>query len=93
MKAIIRNRETGKARELIEYAVINHATIAAENPDAFKVKAHNYGYDDVNVIGWSDLLVYNEPIKENIVIHNIDKMMNWFCGGKLIGFSATKEEE
>ena len=44
MKTIIRERETGKARQLIEYAAQNNAVIAAENPDAFRVKASSYGF-------------------------------------------------
>ena len=93
MKTIIRNRESGKARELVAFAVANNATIVAENPDAFKVKAHNYGYDNVKVMSWSDFIIYSEPIEGDIVIHNMDKMLKWFSGGKLIGFSATMEEE
>ena len=92
MKTIIRGRESGKARELVAFAAANNATIITENPDAFKVKAHNYGYDNVRVMSWSDF-VCSEPPEDNVVIHNIDKMMNWFSGNKLIGFSATLEEE
>ena len=93
MKTIIRDRESGKARELIAFAAENDATIIAENPDAFKVKAHSYGYDNVKIMSWSDFIIYSEPIEGDIVIHNMDKMLNWFSGGKLIGFSATKEKE
>ena len=90
MKTIIRDRETGKARQLIEYAVENDAVIATENPDAFRVKAASYGYPDIKVIDWVKILMGDTPQK--FVIHNADKFMRWAYGENLIGFSATLEE-
>ena len=92
MKTIIRRRDSGKARELIEYAVKNNAIIVTENPFAFKVKAESYGFPDVDVMAYEDFL-YAKELEKNVVVHNIDKFVNWFSGNKLIGFSATEEEE
>lgn len=92
MKTIIRERETGKARQLIEFAVENEAVIAAENPDAFRVKAASYGYPDIKVISWDDLNKDWPFLPNKLVIHNMDKMVNLYCNGNLIGFSATLEE-
>ena len=92
MKSIIRGRETGKARDLIAFAAKNNATIVTENPNAFKVKAESYGFSNIDVISWEEFIL-SVNFEKKIVIHNIDKMMNWFCGDNLIGFSATLEEE
>lgn len=90
MKTIIRDRETGKARQLIEYAAENNAVIAAENPDAFRVKAASYGYPDIKVIDWVKILMGDTPQK--FVIHNVDKFLKYAFGNNCIGFSATLEE-
>ena len=92
MNSIIRGRETGKARDLIAFAAKNNAIIVTENPNAFKVKAESYGFPNVEIIAWEDFIL-SVNFKKKFVIHNIDKMMNWFCGGNLLGFSATLNEE
>ena len=93
MKTIINGRETGKARQLIEYAAENNAVIAAENPDAFRVKAKSYGFPNVEVVDWNDVLVDELYLPhKKFVIHNADKFMRWAFGENLIGFSATLEE-
>jgi len=93
MKTIIRDRETGKARQLIEYAAENNAVIAAENPDAFRVKASSYGFPNVEIISWNDVLTDKLYLPyHKFVIHNADKFMRWAYGENLIGFSATLEE-
>jgi len=90
MKQIIRGRDSGKARELITFAAENNATIVTENPFAFKVKAEGYGYPDVDIIAWDDLTHMLE-IPNKIVIHNLDKFINYIFENKVIGFSATEE--
>lgn len=93
MKTIIRDRETGKARQLIEYAAENDAVIAAENPDAFRVKARSYGFPNVEIVSWNDVLCDDLYLPhQKFVIHNADKFMRWAFGQNLIGFSATLEE-
>lgn len=92
MKSIIRGRETGKAHDLIAFAAKNNATIVTENPNAFKVKAESYGFSNIDTISWEEFIL-SVNFEKKFVIHNIDKMMNWFCGDNLIGFSATLEEE
>lgn len=93
MKTIIRDRETGKARQLIEYAVENNAAIAVENPEAFRVKANSYGFPNVEIVSWSNILTDDIYLPhKKFVIHNADKFMQWTYGENLIGFSATLEE-
>jgi len=93
MKTIIRDRETGKARQLIEYAAENNAAIAAENPDAFRVKAMSYGFSNVKIVSWNDVLYDDTYLPyEKFVIHNADKFLQYAYGENCIGFSATLEE-
>ena len=93
MKTIIRERETGKARQLIEYAAENNAVIAAENPEAFRVKAKSYGFPEVKIVSWSDVCCDDIYLPhEKFVIHNADKFLQYAFGENCIGFSATLEE-
>ena len=90
MKQIIRGRDSGKARELVTFAAENDATIVTENPFTFKVKAEGYGYPNVDIIAWDDLTHMLE-IPDKLVIHNLDKFINFLFENKVIGFSATEE--
>ena len=90
MKQIIRGRDSGKARELVIFAAENDATIVTENPFTFKVKAEAYGYSNVDIIAWDDLTHMLE-IPDKLVIHNLDKFINFLFENKVIGFSATEE--
>lgn len=94
MKTIIREHETGKARQLIEYAIKNNAVIATENPEAFKVKANSYGFPNVKIVSWRDVLCDDIYLPhEKFVIHNADKFLQYAFGKNCIGFSATLEGE
>ena len=93
MKSIIRRRDSGKARELLEAAADAHAVVITENKAAMRVKAQNYGIHDVNIYDYNDL--GNLPAGQKIMIHNMDKFTRDLLiteyGLDLIGFSATEE--
>lgn len=91
MKVIVRERETGKARQLVEYAAENNAIIAAENPDAFRVKAAAYGFPNVKVVNWQYIMT--DDCNKDFVIHNADKFLQWVFGKHLIGYTATLEDK
>ena len=95
MKTIIRNRDSGKAAELLAYARGHGAAVVTQNKRAFKVKASSFGYDDVEILDYEDLIHDNYDENKPIVIHNGDKclfyLMDKFFGLSVIGFSATEE--
>lgn len=94
MKVIVRERETGKARQLVEYAAENNAIIAAENPDAFRVKAAAYGFSDIEVVDWQYIMTDDCYLSHrDFVIHNADKFLQRVCGKHLIGYTATLEDK
>ena len=96
MKIIIRNRDSGKAAELLTYAREQGAAVITQNKRAFKVKASSLGYDDVEILDYEDLIHDNYNENKPIVIHNGDKclfyLMDKFFGLSMIGFSATEGE-
>ena len=57
MKTIIRDRESGKARELIAFAVKNDATIIAEKDDKIATNSADFSIASSTMI----------PVKENIL--------------------------
>lgn len=93
MKTVIRSRDSGKAKELLQYARDNKAFVVSQNKRALQVKAKALGYDDVMIIDYEDLS--NEIFEGNIVIHNVDKWLKEIFyntyGLNVIGFSATEE--
>ena len=95
MKTIIRSRDSGKAVELLAYAREHDAAVVTQNKRAFKVKASSFGYDDVEILDYEDLIHDNYDENKPIVIHNGDKclfyLIDKFFGLSVIGFSATDE--
>lgn len=95
MLAIIRNRDTGKARQLLEAARENNAFIITQDKRAFQVKAHGYGFDDITIVDYQDMMSADYPANKAVMVHNGDKMLSWFLerfGIELIGYTATVEE-
>ena len=96
MKYIIRGRDTGKAKEMLEYARKHNALVVTENKRAFRVKANSLGYNDVEIIDYEDLSNEEyDTMKTQLVIHNLDKwakeiFMNTYSLN-VIGFTATEE--
>ena len=92
MLAIIRNRDTGKAHQLLAAARENNAFIITQDKRAFQVKAHSYGFDDVPIVDYQDMTNNEYPANKSVMIHNGDKMLKWFLerfGLELVGYSAT----
>lgn len=96
MKTIIRNRDSGKAQELLQYAREHNAFIVTENKRAFRVKANSLGYDDIEIIDYDDLIEDDFSEFKPCLIHNADKWLkDTFWNNyrlSVIGFSATEGE-
>ena len=95
MLAIIRDRDSGKAHQLLEAARENNAFIITQDKRAFQVKAHGYGFDDVPIVDYQDMIGNEYPAQKFAMVHNGDKMLAWFLerfGIELIGYTATVEE-
>ena len=96
MLTIIRDRDSGKAKQLLETARKNHCTILTQDKHTFEVKVHSYGFDDVQIIDIEDLKNDNYEYDGDILVHNGDKMLEWlfdyFYGLNVKGFSATVQE-
>lgn len=95
MKTIIRGRDSGKAKELLQYARENKASVITQNKKALKVKADSYNFYDVNIIDYNDLKNDEYDWRAPVVVHNADKMLytllDKYYGLTLIGFTATEE--
>lgn len=95
MYTIIRGRESGKAHEVLELARNNAAIVVTPDSRAFRVKAHNYGFDDVLIMSYQDLQTGIVPEKP-LILHNLDKAINdimqisYGIEVPIIGFSATE---
>jgi len=96
MKTIIRGRDSGKAKELLAFAHERNAAVLTQDKHAFKVKAENYGYGDVEILDYQDLHNDNYNWRTPIVVHNADKTLYWlldkYYGLTTIGFSATEDD-
>lgn len=95
MIKIIRGRDSGKAKELLEAARELNCSILTQDKKAFEVKAKGYGYPDVNILDYEDLKNDNYEYGGNVLIHNGDKTLKWlmdyFYGINVEGLTATDE--
>ena len=96
MITIIQNRGTGKAKQLLEAAHKNNATIITQDKRAFEVKAKSYGFSNVEILDYEDLENDDYTINKPVLIHNGDNFLEYlldrYYGLKPIGFSATQED-
>lgn len=95
MITIIQNRDTGKAKKLLEIAREKNAIIITQDKRAFEVKAKSYGFSDVQILDYEDLEEDNYNLSKPVLIHNGDKFLEYlldrYYGLEPIGFSATQE--
>lgn len=86
---VIGERGVGKTRQLLEEAHNHNAIVVCKNPDAMRVKAQNYGFYRMNIIGYDNI---NDLNNEDIyVIDELEEFLNHFLCGKMYGFTLTVE--
>lgn len=98
MKVIARPAGTGKTKELLELADSEFGQILTTNKRGLKAKADAYGYDDVLIIDWNDMMYGNYSERRPLFIHKaedvIQELLNSdFAGVKLKGLSLRMDEE
>lgn len=76
MIKIIGARNTGKTKLLLEAANKVQGTVLAENKEALKVKANAYGFYDVNIINYQDLIDGNYYFGEPFYIQKAELFLD-----------------
>ena len=92
MKVIARPAESGKTRELLEYAAEHNGQVLTVEKRALQVKAQSYGID-VEIIDLNDLLEednYNHD--KDIYVHKLEDVTQELLGYQIAGFSIRMEE-
>lgn len=96
MNIIVRGRDSGKARELLETARGLKAVVASDNRERLREKANRYGIYDVAICTYDDIMSGDPEISQHpIMIQNVDKFLKYYfemSGQNIVGFSATLEE-
>lgn len=86
---IIGERGVGKTRKLLEEAQKKNAIVICKNPDAMRVKAQNYGFYRMSIIGYDDI---NDLNKDDVyVIDELKDFLNYYLCGEMYGFTLTVE--
>lgn len=86
---IVGQVSSGKTRKLLEVAKNTNALVVCFNPDAMRVKAHSYGFQDLEIYGYDDIRDIREG--RNIVIDELKDFFKYALGFKLDGFNMTVE--
>ena len=76
MIKIIGARNTGKTKLLLEAATKVQGTVLAENKEALKVKANAYGFYDVHIINYQDLIDGNYYFGEPFYIQKAELFLD-----------------
>ncbi len=94
MIKIIGARNTGKTKQLLEAANKMQGTVLAENKEALKVKANSYGFYDVNIINYQDLIDGNYYYGQPFFIQKAELFLETFAkkqGLDLQGITFTED--
>lgn len=94
MIKIIGARNTGKTKQLLEAANKMQGTVLAENKEALKVKANSYGFYDVNIINYQDLIDGNYYYGRPFFIQKAELFLETFAkkqGLDLQGITFTED--
>jgi len=94
MIKIIGARNTGKTKLLLEAANKVQGTVLAENKEALKVKANAYGFYDVNIIDYQDLIDGNYYFGQPFYIQKAELFLETFSkrqGLDLQGITFTED--
>ena len=90
MKVIARPAETGKTRELLEYAAEHNGQVLTVEKRALQVKAQSYGID-VEIIDLNDLLE-EDNYDKYIYVHKLEDVTQELLGYQIAGFSIRMED-
>lgn len=104
---IIGSRGIGKTKALIELASKNNGIIICQNATHMREKAKAYGYDNVKIISYRDVIdninphpvsyapelviKYYDGIDCPCYIDNLDGFANFVLNNKLTGYSLSME--
>ena len=72
MKVIAKPRGTGKTRELFALAAQNNGQVLTTNKRAMRAKADNYGWYDLSILDWNDLLYGEYDKNKPLYIDNAE---------------------
>ena len=86
---IIGNSSSGKTKQLLEAAKRSGPVVVCQNPDAMRVKAHNYGLYRMEFCGYDE--VRNLEEGRSIVIDELGNFFKYNYDVSLEGFNMTDE--
>ena len=75
MKVIAKPRGTGKTRELLTEAALNHGQVLTTNKYALRAKAEAYGIIDVPIYDWEDMMYNRYDFEKPLYIHKVDEVL------------------
>jgi len=95
MISIIGLRGSGKTTKLFEQARKNNAMILTLTSHALRVKAHDLGYDDIEINGLGNLKNDDYSLTKPALVDEspyfLAALLDKYYGIKMIGFNATEE--
>lgn len=97
MKVIARPVGTGKTRELLMAAYLDHAQVLTTNKRALQAKADAYQIPDIKIIDWNDMIYGNFDKKVPLYINKAEDVLQElfdsdYSGVKIAGMSLRMEE-
>lgn len=75
MKKIIGEPGSGKTKKLMALCQQENATLVCKNPEAMLVKAHAYGYKNINIISYYNFLKTSTYNQNNAYLDDIDEFL------------------
>jgi hypothetical protein len=97
MKVIARPIGTGKTRELLMAAYLDHAQVLTTNKRALQAKADAYLIPDLKIIDWNDMMYGNFDATIPLYINKAEDVLQElfdsdYNGVKIAGMSLRMED-
>lgn len=91
MHRIIREKSSGKTRELLELAREQGAIVICSNPQAMKEKALAYGITGVQYASYIEACNYYFSVDTPILIDELDEFLKVF-DKNVVGYSISEDK-
>ena len=91
MYKIIDQRGTGKTNKLMSLVKENNGVLVCTNPEAMRVKAHAYGFDDIDIISDRDYWLDNYNLHKKVFIDELENFIYEY-DDNIYGYSLSLED-
>ena len=74
-KKVIGEPGSGKTKKIMELCANEKASFVCKNPEAMRVKAHAYGFDNLTILSYGEFITSSHFERNNVYLDDIDEFL------------------